>query len=207
MSRSPSRGGCFRPPAVRPAFPRRQGTPPQAPQISNREAFRLEIDATSRKQTTGPTSNRKNKASFSSHYRLARHPRPKNSNREAFRLETDATPRKQTAGPISNRENNGTFSSHDCPVLRSHLKISNREPLRLEMDVTSTKQMTASTSNRENTAVFLSGKRPRRLLSDSHHGHSHQPALDRILIERLTIRIRRNSNKTKNRRALLIEHY
>ncbi len=47
------------------------------PQISNREALRLETEVTQTKQTTQPHSNREKEALFSRRNRSARHPKPR----------------------------------------------------------------------------------------------------------------------------------
>jgi hypothetical protein len=73
----------------------------KTPQISNREALRLEIDVTSTKQRPDLGSNRELEPLFEAHPAPIDRPI---SNREALRLETDVTSTKQRPDLSSNRE-------------------------------------------------------------------------------------------------------
>jgi hypothetical protein len=113
-------GRCrsFQPSASSPQYPK-----------SNREALRLEIHPTQRKQTTGHPSNRGNNACFSGSDQPTCRTNPKTSNRESLRLEIHPTRRKQRVRADdsarrnddhhpSNRENNASFSNRVRAVNR-----------------------------------------------------------------------------------------
>ncbi len=108
---------------------------PNTPQISNREAFRLEIDVTPTKQTLDLGSNREETPLLS--------PPPIStaadgtgranfSNRKSIQASSHVTPTKQTNTP----------------------QISNGEAFRLEIRLTPTKQRAGLDSNREETPLF-----------------------------------------------------
>jgi len=120
----------------------------KAPQISNRESLRLEIDVTPTKQRPDLDSNRELEACFygpsrggcfsppAVRPRLRRrvppaepqiHPAPnhQNSNRESLRLETHATTTKQRPDYCSNRELEALLSAPSSPLNTPALRQSN----------------------------------------------------------------------------------
>jgi hypothetical protein len=107
----------------------------KAPQISNRESLRLEIDVTPKKQRPDHRSNREKVPLFAA-LSISLDP-VTNSNRKLLRPVRHVTSTKQKAA-----------------------QISNREPLRLEIDVTPTKQRPDQRSNREKMPLFAALSTP-----------------------------------------------